>query len=103
MTVLALVERPKLFSCDVFLKATSILMPSKITSLVGGCHPCLSAADESLNYVRNVAQGAAAAGLAAVAYFSGFDIGRVFGTLFAATFLLVFDQVGGLLGGWVQL
>lgn len=31
----------------------------------------LSPTDESLNYVRNVTQGAAAAGLAALAYFTG--------------------------------
>ncbi|WIA23341.1 hypothetical protein OEZ85_000105 [Tetradesmus obliquus] len=59
----------------------------------------LSPTDDSLNYVRNVAQGAAAAGLAAVAYFSGFDGGKVFGTLLGASFLLAADQVANMGGG----
>jgi hypothetical protein len=49
--------------------------------------------DESLNRVRNILQGAAAAGLGALAWTSGFDMGRVVGTLAAATFVLVADQV----------
>ncbi|KAF6255000.1 hypothetical protein COO60DRAFT_1641869 [Scenedesmus sp. NREL 46B-D3] len=59
----------------------------------------LSPTDESLNYVRNITQGAAAAGLAALAYFSGFDGGKVFGTLLASSFLLAADQVANMGGG----
>ncbi|KAF6254596.1 hypothetical protein COO60DRAFT_1539727 [Scenedesmus sp. NREL 46B-D3] len=59
----------------------------------------LSPTDESLNYVRNITQGAAAAGLAALAYFSGFDGGKVFGTLLGASFLLAADQVANMGGG----
>eukprot|EP00878_Enallax_costatus_P008022 GHUV01008389.1.p1 GENE.GHUV01008389.1~~GHUV01008389.1.p1 ORF type:complete len:488 (+),score=99.59 GHUV01008389.1:33-1466(+) len=59
----------------------------------------LSPRDDSLNYVRNVTQGAAAAGLAAVAYFSGFDIGKVIGVLLGGSFLLVLDQVSNQGGG----
>ena len=55
----------------------------------------LSPSDESLNSVRNIAQGAAAAGLAALAVGSGFDIGRVAGVLLAGSFALAADQVGG--------
>jgi hypothetical protein len=53
----------------------------------------LSPTDDSLNFVRNVAQAAAVAGLAALAYFSGFDGNKLVGTLTAGTFLLVADQV----------
>ncbi|KIZ05461.1 hypothetical protein MNEG_2489 [Monoraphidium neglectum] len=55
--------------------------------------------DESLNRVRNILQGAAAAGLGALAWTSGFDMGRVVGTLAAATFVLVADQVANMGGG----
>lgn len=34
-----------------------------------------------------------------MAYFTGFDIGKVVGTLLAATFLLAFDQVANMGGG----
>ncbi|KAF8056002.1 hypothetical protein HT031_006523 [Scenedesmus sp. PABB004] len=57
----------------------------------------LSPTDESLNAVRNAAQGAAAAGLAALAFFAGFS--KVFGVLVAASFLLVADQVANAGGG----
>eukprot|EP00879_Flechtneria_rotunda_P016603 GHRR01017373.1.p1 GENE.GHRR01017373.1~~GHRR01017373.1.p1 ORF type:complete len:287 (+),score=77.09 GHRR01017373.1:97-957(+) len=59
----------------------------------------LSPKDESLNFVRNVCQGAAASGLAALTYFSGFDSSRVIGTLAGATFLLIADQVANAGGG----
>eukprot|EP00775_Hariotina_reticulata_P003299 gene3299-3575_t len=59
----------------------------------------LSPTDDSLNSVRSIAQAAAAVGLAALAYFSGFDGGKVFGALTAASFLLVVDQVANMGGG----
>lgn len=59
----------------------------------------LSPKDESLNRVRNILQAAAAAGLGAIAVTSGFDMGSVVGTLLAATFLLVADQVANGGGG----
>eukprot|EP00882_Tetradesmus_deserticola_P017448 GHRQ01018690.1.p1 GENE.GHRQ01018690.1~~GHRQ01018690.1.p1 ORF type:complete len:273 (+),score=138.28 GHRQ01018690.1:1053-1871(+) len=67
--------------------------------LAAPLHMRTCSADESLNYVRNVAQAAAAAGLAALAYFSGFDGGKVFGVLLGASFLLAADQVASSGGG----
>ena len=53
----------------------------------------LSPKDYSLNFTRNVAQAAGAAGLAALAYGTQMDASQVLATLFGVTFLFVVDQV----------
>ncbi|KAG1679998.1 hypothetical protein FOA52_007062 [Chlamydomonas sp. UWO 241] len=59
----------------------------------------LSPKDNSLNLTRNVAQGAAAAGLAAMAFLSDGNFVQVFQVTTALAFVLVFDQVANQGGG----
>ncbi len=53
----------------------------------------LAPKDESLNRVRNIAQGAALAGLAAFAWAVGFDTSKVLGATLAGLFVISADQV----------
>lgn len=54
----------------------------------------LSPKDESVNAIRNQLQASAVAGLAALAYFSDFDMATILLVTFGTTFLLILDQIG---------